>query len=212
MLTNSLSLDDEEAVQRELRALQQEAVSTLCLISKQRAHRSLIDPHIISYLPRETRICRSTSQKHLPRRLYLRDKLHQGRAEDTKRKAQQSASRYLLRPVRSTGDDPCLALPLMHVSYEDVYYSYHRARPETVGNDKKQLEVLEFPKPDFLFLRVLRYDRSLWWPLQVEIFPNATKSGTTSRCAGSILRAELDPEPIHPIAWLLFYSCWLATN
>jgi hypothetical protein len=34
MLTNSLSLDDEEAVQRELRSLQQETVSTLCLISK----------------------------------------------------------------------------------------------------------------------------------------------------------------------------------
>lgn len=34
MLMNSLSLDDEEAVQRELRALQQETVSTLCLILK----------------------------------------------------------------------------------------------------------------------------------------------------------------------------------
>jgi len=32
MLTNNLSLDDEEAVQRELRALQQETVSALCLI------------------------------------------------------------------------------------------------------------------------------------------------------------------------------------
>lgn len=34
MLTNSLSLDDEDAVQQELRALQQETVSTSCLISK----------------------------------------------------------------------------------------------------------------------------------------------------------------------------------
>lgn len=107
MLTNSLSLDDEEAVQKELRALQQEAVSTMCLISKRR---SLIKPHIISYLPRETRKCLSLSQKHLLRSLYLRNKSHQERAEDTKRKAQQNASRYLLRPVRSTGEDACLAI------------------------------------------------------------------------------------------------------
>lgn len=110
MLTNNLSLDDEEAVQRELRSLQQETVSTLCLTSKQRAHQSLINPHIISYLPRETRKCRFRSQKHLLQSLYLRNKLHQGRAEDTKRKAQQNASRYLLRPVHSTGEDPCLAI------------------------------------------------------------------------------------------------------
>ena len=75
------------------------------------------------------------------------------------------------------------------------------------------LEVLEFPKPGFLLLGVLRYGGSLWWPLQVEISPNATKSGTaTSGCTGSILRAEFDPEPIHAIAWLLFCSCWLGTN
>ena len=76
------------------------------------------------------------------------------------------------------------------------------------------LEVLESPKPGFLPLGVLRYDGSSFWrPLQVEIFPNATKSGTSaSRCAGSILRAELNPEPIHAIAWLLFCSCWLGTK
>ena len=74
------------------------------------------------------------------------------------------------------------------------------------------LEVLEFPEPGFLLLGVLRYGSGLWWPLQVEIFPNAAKSGTTtSRCTGSIL-PELDPEPIHTIAWLLFCSCWLGTN
>jgi hypothetical protein len=110
MLTNSLSLDDEEAVQRELRALQQETVSTLCLISKQRAHQSLVHPHIISYRPRETRKCRSLSQKHLLRSLYLRNKSRQERAEDTKRKAQHNASRYLLRPLCSTGEDPRLAI------------------------------------------------------------------------------------------------------
>jgi hypothetical protein len=110
MLTNSLSLDDEEAVQRELRALQQETVGTLCLISKLRAHQLFINPYIISYLPRETRKCPSLSQKHLLRSLYLRNKSHQERAEDTKRKAPQNASRYLLRPVRNTGEDPCLAI------------------------------------------------------------------------------------------------------
>src|ERR1700755_3583041 len=110
MLTNSLSLDDEEAVQRELRSLQQETVSALYLILKQRVHQSLINPYIISYLPKETRKSRSPSQKHLLRSLYLRNKLHQGRAEDTKRKMQQNASRYLLRPVHSTGEDPCLAI------------------------------------------------------------------------------------------------------
>lgn len=74
------------------------------------------------------------------------------------------------------------------------------------------LEVLEFPKPDFLLLGVLRYSSSLWWPLQVEIFPNATKSGTTSRRIGSILSAELDSKPIHAIAWLLFCRCWLGAS
>jgi hypothetical protein len=107
MLTNSLSLDDEEAVQQELRALQQETVSTLCLILKQRVYQLLINPYIISLLLRETR---SLSQKHLLRSPYLRNKLHQARAEDTKREAQQNASRYLLRPVRSTGKDPRLAI------------------------------------------------------------------------------------------------------
>jgi hypothetical protein len=73
MLTNSLSLDEEDAVQRELRALQQETVSSLCSILKQLAHQSLVNPHIISYPPRETRKCRSPSQKHLLRSLYLQN-------------------------------------------------------------------------------------------------------------------------------------------
>jgi len=113
MLTNSLSLDEEEAVQRELRALQQETVSSLCFILKQLAHQLLVNPHIISYPPRETRKCRSPSQKHLLRSLYLRNQLHQGRAEDTKRNVRQIALQYLLSPFRSTGEDH--ALPLMHV-------------------------------------------------------------------------------------------------
>lgn len=88
MLTNSLSLDDEEAVQRELTALQQESVSTPCLAWKQRAHQSLIYSHMISYLPRKTRKCRrSISQKHLLQSLYPRNKSHRRRAEDTERKA-----------------------------------------------------------------------------------------------------------------------------
>jgi hypothetical protein len=110
MLTNSLSLDDEDAVQEELRALQQEMVSTLCLISKQRAYQLLFNPHIISLLPRETQKCRSLSQKHLLRSPYLPNILHQPRAEDTKRRARQNASRYLLRTVRYTGRDRCLAI------------------------------------------------------------------------------------------------------
>ncbi len=44
MLTNSLSLDEEEAVQRELRSLQQETVSSWCLILKQPGHQPLINP------------------------------------------------------------------------------------------------------------------------------------------------------------------------
>lgn len=112
MLINNISLDDEEAVQKELRALQQETVSTLCLISKQRGHQSLIKPRTFSYPPRKTRKGLSLSRKYLLRSLYPRNKLYQARAEDTKRKAQQNASRYLLRLVRSTGENP----PLMHVS------------------------------------------------------------------------------------------------
>lgn len=87
MLTNSLSLDDEEAVQRELTALQHETVSNPYLTSKQRTHQSLICPHMISYLSRKTRKCRSISQKHLLRSLYPRNKSHHRKAEDTERKA-----------------------------------------------------------------------------------------------------------------------------
>ena len=110
MLMNSLSLDDEEAVQKELRALQQGSVSTLHVVSKQHVYRSLINPYIISCLPRRTQKRLSLSQKHLHRSLYHLNELHQWGAEDTKRKAQQSASRYLLRPARSTGEDPRLAI------------------------------------------------------------------------------------------------------
>lgn len=84
-----------------------------------------------------------------------------------------------------------------------------KPRTETVGNGI--LEVLELPKPYFPLLRVLHDgSRSLWWPLQAEIFPNASKSITS--CVNSTLRAKLDPEPIHAIAWLLFCSCWLGTS
>jgi hypothetical protein len=66
MLANSLSLDDEEAVQTELRALQQEAVSILCLISKKRAQQSLVNP-----TSSVTRSGKRRNTAHSPRSTYF---------------------------------------------------------------------------------------------------------------------------------------------
>jgi hypothetical protein len=75
MLMNSLSLDEEEAVQAELKALQQETVSSACLSSKEPRRQTLINHHAISYVPRATRKHHSHSQTHLQQYLYLQKKV-----------------------------------------------------------------------------------------------------------------------------------------
>jgi len=69
MLTNSLSLDEEEAVQAELRALQQETVSSF--IFEIETGWSLIAT--ISYVPRATRKHQSHSRMRPQRNLYLQN-------------------------------------------------------------------------------------------------------------------------------------------
>jgi hypothetical protein len=49
-------------------------------------------------------------------------------------------------------------------------------------------------------------DNCLRWPLQAEIFPNATRSRPSPSCAVGTLRAELDPKPVHTIARFLYCS------
>jgi hypothetical protein len=171
-------------------------------------------------VPRETRKRGSPSQMHLLRSLYPRDKVScfasaspvadyciRGKQNTRGGKCDRARCSACLTQCAVQARIPCHAINACR-----RMYIIPRARAETVGNSDI-LEILELPKPYFPLFRVLHHDSScLWWPLQAEIFPNATRPIISSSCVDSTLRAELDPKPIHAIAWLLFCSCWLGTS
>ena len=147
-------------------------MSTLCLISSRngvRINQSSSTPTSSVTCPGKRGNAPFSPRSTYIRSLCLQEQIASGLGEQKTRREKRNRTRRdtLLRPIHSTGEDPCLAINIMRVSYIGGMYiiPYHRARPRNSWErNKKKKDVTrssQIPQTrSFFLLWVLRCDGS----------------------------------------------------